>query len=536
MAQQATLAAGGDYPARRGLRAQTRHARADVRGRARHASRRADGFGRLLAWTTAGALVPGLGFLVAGRRRLGGVLLGLVAVALLALGLLLATGRLVSLGLRLAVRPDALLLAAVAFVVVGVVWVVVIVASHVSLLHRLRRFRLTRPQHVLAGVLVAALVAAVAVPSATAARYAMTQRSLVLNVFDDDGVERDPGLAGPDATAQDPWEGTPRINVLLLGSDAGEDREGIRPDTIITASIDTQTGDTVLFSLPRNLERAPFPAGTPGDEEFPNGFYCPGHQECLLNGVWTWAENNADLFPGVAEPGLTATRQVVGETLGLSIDYYALVDLRGFEDVVNALGGLQIDVEERLPIGGGFNQVTGRENEVTGYIYPGRQVLDGYEALWYARSRAGSTDGDYDRIRRQRCVIAAAVDQANPVNLARAFPRLASSAEQNVETDIGAAELDAFVELGLRVQSGELQSLPFTDDVITSADPDFALIQQLVQDAIDPPPPAPSTNEPAPRATASEPTAPPQDEEAADPAAPAVDPEAAQDVDEVCGA
>ena len=53
----------------------------------------------------------------------------------------------------------------------------------------------------------------------------------------------------------DPWAGTPRVNVLLLGGDAGPDRRGLRTDTVILASIDTATGNAVLFSLPRNLER-----------------------------------------------------------------------------------------------------------------------------------------------------------------------------------------------------------------------------------------------------------------------------------------
>lgn len=523
MAQQAV------HPTRRELRPHARHARplAEGRagGRARHASHRDDGFGRLLAWTTAGALVPGLGLLAAGRRRLGAALLALVVLGLAALAALAATGRLVSLGLRLAVRPNALLALAVVFVVVGLVWVAVIVSGHLALRHRRwRRMRLSTSQHVLAGALVAALVTAVAVPSATAARYAMTQRSLVLNVFDESPTPREPGLAAPAAGAADPWAGTPRINVLLLGSDAGKGRKGTRPDTLITASIDTQTGDAVLFSLPRNLERAPFPAGTPGKKQFPRGFYCAGSTECLINGVWTWAEANADLFPGTDEPGLTATRQVVGETLGIPIDYYALVNLQGFTDLVDAMGGVELTIPRRYPIGG----LDGAGNKVkpSGYIAAGTRTLQGEEALAYARSRSDSTD--YDRMGRQRCVIAAAVDQVNPVSLARAFPQLAASAQRNVETDIPASQLDAFVELGLRVQKGELRSLPFTSEVIDPADPDFELIRDLVQENIDPPPPppasAPSSGTPAPGTPADEVT----------PTEPPVDPAAAQDTASVC--
>ncbi|HZI97907.1 MAG TPA: LCP family protein [Actinomycetales bacterium] len=538
MAQQA--ASSSYFPPRRELRAQARHARPLSRGRARHASGAGDGFGRLLAWTAAGALVPGLGFLASGRRRLGSLLLTGVFLVLAGVAALYVAGMLTDVGLMLAVRPNALLVLSVAFAVLGAVWALVILAGYRSLRHQQgrRRIRLSAGQHLVAGALVAALVAAVTVPTATAARYAMTQRSLVLNVFDE-GPDRDPNLAAPDTAAADPWAGTPRINVLLLGSDAGADRIGTRPDTLITASIDTQTGDTVLFSLPRNLQGAPFPEDSPAADQFPRGFYpsgvgnCP-ENDCHINGVWTWAEDNPHLFPDTDEPGLEATRQVVGETLGLSIDYYALVDLQGFRDVVDALGGLEITVERPIPIGGGTNTVTGQPNPINGYIQPGRRTLDGHDTLWYARSREGSTD--YDRIRRQRCVIAAAVDQANPATLARAFPDLAASAEQHVETDIRGSELDAFVELGLRVKDGELRSLPFTDDVITSGDADFERIRELVAQSLNPQPPADETPAPSASAPPSESPAPSDSPTSSgSPTTEAPDPQTAQDTSQVCG-
>ncbi len=70
--------------------------------------------------------------------------------------------------------------------------------------------------------------------------------------------------SGPDVEKPDPWADQPRVNVLLIGSDAGADRTGVRPDTMILASIDTASGNTVLFSLPRSLQHAPFAGGTPG--------------------------------------------------------------------------------------------------------------------------------------------------------------------------------------------------------------------------------------------------------------------------------
>lgn len=507
-----------------------RRRRSSVEGtpRGRHASPLGDGFGRLVALTALGAAVPGTSLVAGGARRTGWLLVTAFAAGLAGLVTLVVTGNITDVGLAVATRPDALLAVAVGVSAVALVWCAAILVGHLLLRHG----RLSPGQRVLSGALVAALIALVALPSATAARYAVAQRSLVLTVFDEPEEERDEGLAAPDVEAEDPWADTPRINVLLLGSDAGENRTGTRPDTVIVASIDTASGDTVLFSLPRNLERVPFPEGTPAAREFPDGFWCPGH-ECLLNGIWSWAEANPEAFPDAEQPGLEATRQAVGEALGLQIDYYGQVNLQGFEDLVDAIGGLRIDVERRIPIGGGTNQLTGRKNPVTGYIEAGTQLLDGRDALWYARSREGSDD--YDRMRRQRCVIAAVADQAEPARLARAFPQLAASAERNIQTDIRQSELSAFVELGRRVQSGSIRSLTFTRDVIVPENPDFDRIRGLVQDAVAPPEPEPTTGSTAPSGDPSpQPTltaAPaPDGEETSPPDSPE-----AVDVSQVCG-
>ena len=518
------------FPSRRPSRSvAARHARSRAvwprsAPRGHHASDRGEGFGRLLGLTTLGALVPGAGLLAAGLRRTGWAVVLLFTVSVGSLATLVLTGRVAAVGLDVATRPDVLLVAALVAVVVAVAWCALILLGH----WLLRRGRLTWPQQLLSALLVAALMGLVAVPGATAARYALAQRSLILTVFDEpEDEEREEHLAQPDVDAADPWEDTRRVNVLLLGSDAGASREGTRPDTIIVASINTQTGDTVLFSLPRNLEGVPFPEGTPAAEALPNGFRCPNHQ-CMINGIWTWAEANPHLFPEADRPGLAATRAVVGEALGLQIDYYAQVNLQGFIDVVNALGGIEMTVERRIPIGGGTS-LSGHRNPITGYIEPGRQVLDGYHALWYARSREGSDD--YDRMGRQRCVLAAVADQAEPARLARAFPQLAASAERNVQTDIRMSELGAFVELGRRVQDGSIRSLTFTRDVITPENPDFDKIRTLVEDAITPPPPPEPIASPSPGPSPSPAPTPTGDQETEEAES---EPEAV-DVDAVCG-
>ncbi|SDQ19542.1 LCP family protein [Quadrisphaera sp. DSM 44207] len=492
--------------------------------RGHHASGRGDFFGRLMGMTVLGALVPGAGLVAAGRRRTGWALIALDVVVVAAAAALLASGRALDLGLRLATSPTAMTVLAAVAAGVGLLWCLVILVSHLAL----RRERLTWSQNLLAAVLVVALVGVVGVPSATAVRYSLTQRSLLTNIFDESGGRE--GLAAPTA-GSDPWAGVPRINVLLLGGDSGEDREGTRPDTIIVASIDTATGDSVLLNLPRQLEEVPFPAGSPAASAWPQACEENGEGGCMLNATWLFGEQRPELFPGAPDPGLAATRAAVSAVLDLQIDYVAVVDMKGFEDLVNAMGGIVLDVPRDIPIGGGTNLATGRKYPITGYIEAGQdRRLNGYEALWFARSREGSSNDE--RMDRQRCVISAAVHQFDVVQLARAFPALAASAERNVETDISASELNAFVELGLKVKDASLRSLSFTSANIDTGDPDYDRIHQLVDEALAPPPPPAPSAAPSPGASPSASSAPVP----ADGATPApVDPNQAVETSQVCG-
>jgi LCP family protein required for cell wall assembly len=282
----------------------------------------------------------------------------------------------------------------------------------------------------------------------------------------------------------------PRVNVLLIGSDADSHREGIRPDTLIVASIDTRSGDTVLFSLPRNLQRVPFPAGSRAAAAYPRGFTCYNAQagantDCLLNGIWEWAERNRSTFyPRDRQPGLTATVQAAEAVTGLRIDNFAMVDMRGFRTLVDAIGGVTLEVPRDIPINGRRTE-SGAQVGVTGYIRKGVRRLNGFQALWFARSRSDSDD--FDRMRRQRCVLGALVEQADPLAVAAAFPRLARAARENVRTDIPLADVDAWVTLALRVKDASVRSLPFTSAVLNTANPRFSVVHALVRQALRPP-------------------------------------------------
>lgn len=444
--------------------------------------RRRARFGRLLTLTILGAVLPGSGLLAAGRRRSGTLILATAFWAVVAAAVAVMLG----LDQRLAVRPAGLRLLAAGFVAAGFAWALVIATSHLAL----RRGALRFWQQAVSVVLVVALMAGAMLTTATAAQYSLAQADLISTMF---GGE---GKAAPVLQ-----RGATRVNVLLLGSDAGSGRRGVRPDSLIVASIDTRTGNTTLFTLPRNLQRVPFLADTPGARAWPNGFDCG--DACLLNAVWQWGEENAALFPGDRRPGLTATRHAVSGALGLPLHYYAMVNLQGFEEVVDAMGGVTLNVPRPLPIGGGTDAVTGRKNPIRGYIPPGVRKLNGADALWYARSREGSDD--YDRMKRQRCFLNAVVEQAEPRTLARAFPRLAKAARNNISTDIPQRELDAWVRLAYKVKKAQVRSLPFTNEVITPVDPDFPAMRALVRAALGAPVPGAKTPSSAP----SGPTVPP---------------------------
>lgn len=272
-----------------------------------------------------------------------------------------------------------------------------------------------------------------------------------------------------------------RINVLLLGGDAGADRTGLRPDSMTVASIDVETGRTVLFSLPRNLQHAPFPADSPFRAKYPDGYFCHVQNlsdACLLNGVYTLAMNNKKLFPGVKYPGVEVTKGVIEETLGLTINYWAMIDLKGFQKLIDAVGGINLDIGKRVPIG----SLHGPKG-VYDWIEPGKNVhLDGFHALWFARSREYSTD--YERMIRQKCVMNAMLRQLNPATVLTKFQAIAEAGKQIVATNVPSADLGTLLDLAVKGKSVPMASVSFTPPLIVPMDPDLAKIRTVVADRI----------------------------------------------------
>jgi polyisoprenyl-teichoic acid--peptidoglycan teichoic acid transferase len=468
--------------------------RRDAAGRTR--VRRFGSLGPALLTALAATVLPGSGHLVLRRFRTGAAIL---ATFLLSVGALLflalRADRSALLATLLSTR--ILIVGAVGLLVAAIAWMAVIVRTYVLA----RPTRLRTGQRILGAGVVAVLCLAVASPLGFGAQLANSQRQLLNTLF--------PSLGGGTPAAE--AIGKPRLNVLLVGSDAGPDRRGTRTDTMMVASLDTRTGRTILFGLPRNIQRAQFPPGSPMARRFPEGFHDPTDPlsgDYLLNGVYAYAHNFPDVAPAgpTKDPGLNLLNSAVETMLGLKLDYYVEVNMAGFAAIIDALGGLTVDVgPEPLPVGG--ITPSGRHVKPDRYIPSGVQHLDGTDTLAVARSRT-NTD-DYARMGRQRCLLQYVLQQKSPANLLANFQDVASATTGSVSTNIPQQVLPALVKVADSVGTVALESVSFDpnladpsepDGRFDTARPDFAFMKKVVRDTIAAPPPvaAPTTAAPTP--------------------------------------
>ena len=188
----------------------------------------------------------------------------------------------------------------------------------------------------------------------------------------------------------------------------------------------------------------------------------------------------ADALPqAVADACKEGARQAMKEAVqavtGLIVNYYVLIDLQGFRSMIDAVGGIDVVVTSRVPIGGGTSPIHS-------WIEPGRRHLNGFHALWYGRSREGSSD--YERMARQRCVMTAMVNQLDPPTLLRKFQGIAAAGQQVVSTDIPAGQLPEFVTLGQQAKSHRIDSVQFVPPLIVPHHPDYAVIRSKVAQAV----------------------------------------------------
>ena len=483
----------------------------DLKHAAGAGSRLDRSFRRCATLTIASTLLPGLG--LAGARQRWAKILGV----LLPIGFL---GGLVWLAVRAVMNPekaigwitntDFLFRALVVLIAAALGWACLIALTHLIT----RPTGLTTTKRAIGAGLVVALTFVVSAPLAVGARYTLSQLQLLGSITGDNVTAGSrPDI---DANAENPWKDTPRLNILLLGADstgtrikdAGNSVYTPRTDTIMVASIDTTTGDTTLIQIPRNLKYTPFPEGSKLAHLFPRGFRGAGDEaEWYVNALWekTVAGDHPEMVealgtPTPTYPGAEVLKQGIEGITGLHMHYFALVNIDGLEQLINAMGGVRLNVNRKLPIGG--DHQTGRRPH--GWVQPGEnQLLDGYNAMWYARSRFDSDD--YDRMARQSCLVNAVIKQADPLTMLTRYESIAQASSDMVMTDIPQDVLALVAQLAVKVKDASVSRLAFVDgqNGFVSANPDFTLTRKRVQDAITPPTQA---SEPAGNTTPNTPT------------------------------
>ncbi|NLB47979.1 MAG: LCP family protein, partial [Microbacteriaceae bacterium] len=187
----------------------------------------------------------------------------------------------------------------------------------------------------------------------------------------------------------------------------------------------------------------------------------------------------ADSVSRGSSPGIEATKDAVEGATGLTVQFYVLIDMNGFARLIDALGGVTINVTERVPVGGREDEY-GDWVDIAWYIEPGLQTLDGENAQWYARSRHGSARGDYDRMERQRELQVAILEQMSPSNVLMRFQEIADAGTDLVQTDIPEAMLGTFVNLAAKAKEFTPVRVELAPPAVDPEYPDYQQIHSLV--------------------------------------------------------
>jgi LCP family protein required for cell wall assembly len=349
-----------------------------------------------------------------------------------------------------------------------------------SLLRRQRRRRRTRT--VLAAATAYLLVAVLALPMAFGAVRAFEAREFLDSVLvadrgtaplyssllpADSPSERDTGETRPA-----PIGGDRIYSVLLLGGDGAQGRPGNRTDSMMVVMVDQLSGRVAVVSVPRNLGRLQFPPGSALAERYPDGF------GDLANAVYPMVERSAELSDvygrdGLSAPALAVT-EAVGYSLGITIDDYVFMDMGGFSDLIDAVGGVTMQLDRAYDIPPNVADPT---RPVPPRIGPGEVSMDGPLAMGYARTRY--TDSDVARMGRQRELLAAIIEQVSAYEAMVKLPEILESLSGVLSTSMDRERLMRLMDLiGGDVEITE--SVALARPVVNTATPDYGEVRWMV--------------------------------------------------------
>lgn len=440
--------------------------------------------GRRAWWLVAlNFLVPGSAQVLAGNRRLGRV--GLVAT--IVMWVLLIVTVIMALLARpvlttLATNWFVLTAAQIVLLAYALLWVVLAIDTL-----RLARLVTVRPAIRVGVAALAAVLTVIPAGAAVAASgYVATTRETISSVFG----------GGPSVPPSDGY-----YNFLLLGADSAKGRDHMLFDSISVVSVNADSGAITITGIPRDMRHVPFSEG-PMHELYPDGH--EGHADPTCG--WTSAINQLNtevglcrdggaLYPDAGSigstPGIEATRDAAEGVLGIEIPYFVFIDMDGFAALIDALGGVEITVDERLPTGALSENADGTLSGITGWIEEGTQQMDGETAQWYARSRY--TTSDWDRMKRQRELQTAILAQFTPANVLTRFQSIADAGAEVVSTDVPDSMISYLLELAIKAKEQEVTTIELTlENDIDPENPDFAAIHEMVDAALHPPTPTPT--------------------------------------------
>ncbi|HKG57728.1 MAG TPA: LCP family protein, partial [Candidatus Limnocylindrales bacterium] len=257
------------------------------------------------------------------------------------------------------------------------------------------------------------------------------------------------GSALPNATVP-PWNGKERLNILLIGAD--EQANAHNTDTLIVVSIDPVSHQVAMFSLPRDTVDIPLPSG-------PLRAAIGPVYPSKINSLFLRVRGRADLFPGTSRTRpYNALKAVLGQLYGLDVKYYVEVNFDGFTKVVDALGGVNVNVQVPV-IDNGFPLPGSKGALHRIYIPSGVQHMTGSQALVYARARHLSND--YQRGQRQQRVLLSLREQMDFSVVLPHINDLAKALSQAVRTDVPRDLLPQLLRLAESIDAKTMRSYVF---------------------------------------------------------------------------
>lgn len=273
-------------------------------------------------------------------------------------------------------------------------------------------------------------------------------------VFKTPVVER----VGPDGTAvavaTPDWGNKQAINILLIGLDYRPQEEDTRADTQIVVHIDLANKTAALISIPRDL-----------------WVTIPGFGEGRINSAYQLGERNLATIPG---GGATLAMSTVQQNFGIPIHYFAQVDFKGFEQVLDAMGGVTIDVAKPL-VDNEYPLANYGATRV--YIPAGLQHMDGHTALEYARSR--HADNDIGRNSRQQQVLLAVKQEALSLNIVSHLTETVNELAGAVKTDLTFIQVTSLAQMAKDIGPGSIQTvlldLPLVNPTVLASGADVLM-------------------------------------------------------------